>query len=57
MTIYKYKGGGIVYGLPARDIKEKEWDKLPQRLQEAGLKTGIYEKVVPEKIEKDGGQK
>ena len=57
MTIYKYKGGGIVNGLPARDIKEKEWDKLPQRLQEAGLKTGIYEKVVPEKIEKDGGQK
>lgn len=58
-AIYKYTGGGMIYGIPARDLKQKEWDKLPQHLQETGLRSGLYERVEGEKPmnkdKKEGG--
>ena len=58
MTIYKFMGGGYLYGAPARDMKEKEWAKLPKQIQEAGLVSGLYERVEtkPQDKQKGGGK-
>ena len=43
MPEMKYVGGGnYVQGVPARDLTAKEWDALPEALQEKAISTGTH---------------
>lgn len=49
----KYKGNGnYIQGVPARDLSMDEWNSLSKELQEAAMKSGLYE--MPKLKAKDG---
>ena len=41
---YKYTGAGdYLEGVPARDLTQDEWDRLPADLKETAVQLGLYE--------------
>lgn len=51
----RYMGGGVEFipGIPARDLTEDEWLKLPADLQKKATVTKVYKLVKPKKQEKE----
>jgi hypothetical protein len=43
--MYKYKGGGFIVGIPARDISKEEFETFDKVTQEAIKTSGLYELV------------
>lgn len=50
-TVYKYLGTGaeFVYGVPARDMTEEEWQALPEKFRAEAAACGLYEKAKADK--------
>jgi hypothetical protein len=53
--MWKYKGGGFIPGVPARDITEQEYEQLDAELQKAVRESGLYEQE--KQVQKKQGPK
>lgn len=45
--VARYKGettGAYIIGVPARDLTERDWARLPDALKDKAINTGLYEK-------------
>lgn len=53
MAHWRYKGGGFIPGVPARDLTESEMRHFEQEATPGIRKSGLYERVEDPPVEKE----
>lgn len=53
MAHWRYKGGGFIPGVPARDLTESEMRHFEQEATGGIRKSGLYERVEDPPVEKE----
>jgi len=54
VTVVRFRGGGFLLGVPARDLTAAEWAALTDEQRSAAGWSGLYELEFGESQEEDG---